>query len=71
MARAASAVSVTVLPWALPGEGRSFRRRAAGGWPLLAVLAVQAALSLRLLRADTASLSEAQYLNAGHLEWAH
>ena len=43
----------------------------AGGWPLLAVLAVQAALSLRLLRADTASQSEAPYLNAGHLEWAH
>ena len=43
----------------------------AGGWPLLAVLAVQAALSLRLLRADTASQSEALYLNAGHLEWAH
>jgi hypothetical protein len=35
------------------------------------VLAVQAALSLRLLRADTASQSEALYLNAGHLEWAH
>jgi Dolichyl-phosphate-mannose-protein mannosyltransferase len=67
----ASAVSVTVLPWALPGEGRSFRRRVAAGWPLLAVLAVQAALSLRLLRADTASQSEAQYLIAGHLEWAH
>ncbi len=67
----ASDVSVTVLPWALPGEGRSFRRRVAAGWPLLAVLAVQAALSLRLLRADTASQSEAQYLIAGHLEWAH
>ena len=42
-----------------------------GAWPLLAVLAVQAALSLRLLRADTASQSEALYLLAGHLEWAH
>ena len=67
----APAVSVTVLPWALPGEGRSFRRRVAAGWPLLAVLAVQAVLSLRLLRADTASQDEAQYLSAGHLEWAH
>ena len=67
----ASGVSVTFLPWALPGEGRSLRRRVAGGWPLLAVLAVQAALSLRLLRADTASQSEALYLHAGHLEWAH
>ena len=42
-----------------------------GAWPLLVVLAVQAALSLRLLRADTASQSEALYLYAGHLEWAH
>jgi dolichyl-phosphate-mannose-protein mannosyltransferase len=35
------------------------------------VLAVQTAFSLRLLRADTASQSEAQYLYAGHLEWAN
>src|SRR5215831_20762397 len=42
-----------------------------GVWPLLAVLAVQAALSLRLVRADTASVSEAAALHAGHLEWAH
>jgi hypothetical protein len=40
-------------------------------WPLLAVLVVQAALSLRLLRADTAFQDEATYLWAGHLEWAH
>jgi hypothetical protein len=42
-----------------------------GGWLLLVVLAVQAGLSVRLLRADTASQSEALYLRAGHLEWAH
>jgi Dolichyl-phosphate-mannose-protein mannosyltransferase len=42
-----------------------------GGWPLLAVLAVQAVLSLRLVRADTAFQDEALYLWAGHLEWAH
>ena len=42
-----------------------------GGWPLLAVLAVQAALSLRLVWADTAFQDEATYLWAGHLEWAH
>ena len=42
-----------------------------GTWPLLAVLAVQAALSLRLLRADTANQGEAAYLHAGHLEWTH
>ena len=35
------------------------------------MLAVQAVLSLRLVRADTANQSEAAYLNAGHLEWAH
>ncbi len=35
------------------------------------MLAVQAGLSLRLLRADTASQSEALYLRAGHLEWAN
>ena len=39
--------------------------------PLLAVLAVQAALSLRLVRADTAFQDEALYLWAGHREWAH
>ena len=42
-----------------------------GGWLLLAVLAVQAALSVRLLGADTAYVDEATYLWAGHLEWAH
>jgi Dolichyl-phosphate-mannose-protein mannosyltransferase len=41
------------------------------GWPLLAVLAVQALLSLRLVRADTAFEDEATYLWAGHLQWAH
>ena len=42
-----------------------------GTLPLLAVLTVQAALSLRLVRADTAFQDEAAYLSAGHLEWAH
>jgi hypothetical protein len=40
-------------------------------WPLLAVLAVQAVLSIRLVHADTAFEDEAAYLWAGHLEWAH
>jgi Dolichyl-phosphate-mannose-protein mannosyltransferase len=35
------------------------------------VLAVQAVLSVRLVRADTAFEDEATYLWAGHLEWAH
>jgi len=43
----------------------------ASSWLLLAVLAVQAVLSFRLVRADTAFEDEAAYLWAGHLEWAH
>ncbi len=35
------------------------------------MLAVQAAGSLRLLRADTAFQDEALYLWAGHMEWSH
>ena len=49
---------------------RTARLRVSGNWPLLAVLAVQAALSLRLVGADTAFQDEALYLWAGHLEWA-
>ena len=59
-----------MLSEVLPGGGAR-GRRLLGLWPLLVVLAVQAGLSLRLLRADTASQSEARYLRAGHLEWAH
>jgi len=40
-------------------------------WPLLAVLGVQTALSVSVVRARTAFGDEALYLNAGHLEWAH
>lgn len=47
---------------------RTARLRVPGNWPLLAVLAVQAALSLRLVGADTAFQDEALYLWAGHLE---
>ena len=46
--------------------------RHAPRWPpLLAVLAVQAVLSIRLVHANTAFEDEATYLWAGHLEWAH
>jgi 4-amino-4-deoxy-L-arabinose transferase-like glycosyltransferase len=41
-----------------------------GRLPLLAVLAVQASLSLRLIWSNTAFQDEALYLRAGHLEWA-
>src|ERR1700761_3678479 len=40
-------------------------------WPLVLVLIVQAVLSARLIRADTAFQDEALYLWAGHLEWAN
>jgi putative flippase GtrA len=39
--------------------------------PLLAILAVQSVLSLRLVWSNTAFQDEAQYLWIGHLEWAH
>ena len=60
------------VPGAAAGRaGRAGWRRAPGWWPLAAVLAVQAAGSLRLVRADTAFQDEALYLWAGHLQWAH
>jgi hypothetical protein len=40
-------------------------------WPLLAVLAVQAALSASMVRTRAAFGDEALYLSAGHLEWSH
>jgi 4-amino-4-deoxy-L-arabinose transferase-like glycosyltransferase len=40
-------------------------------WLLYVVLALQAALSLRLVWANTAFQDEGLYLWAGHLEWAH
>jgi Dolichyl-phosphate-mannose-protein mannosyltransferase len=60
------------------GSHRAGTRRAGRGWqvaggllPLFVVLAVQAALSVRLVRADTAFQDEATYLWAGHLQWTH
>jgi 4-amino-4-deoxy-L-arabinose transferase-like glycosyltransferase len=50
---------------------RVLGRHAPGWWPLAAVLIVQAVLSIRLVRADTAFEDEATYLWAGHLEWSH
>jgi 4-amino-4-deoxy-L-arabinose transferase-like glycosyltransferase len=51
--------------------GRAAKLRVPASLLLLAILAVQAGLSLRLVRADTAFEDEATYLWAGHLEWAH
>lgn len=47
------------------------RRVTRWGWLLLAVVAVQAALSLRLVWSNTAFQDEALYLWAGHVEWSH
>jgi hypothetical protein len=52
-------------------QEQGFRVRLPGWWPLGAVLAVQAALSLRLVWSNTAFPDEALYLWAGHLEWEH
>ena len=55
------------------GPGSAGRRRALHRlpWPLLAILAIQAALSLRLVWSNTAFEDEALYLWAGHMEWSH
>jgi hypothetical protein len=55
----------------MPPRGVWWSGPPTGPWPLLCVLAVQAALSLRLLWANTAFQDEALYLWAGHEEWAH
>jgi hypothetical protein len=51
-----------------PARRRALRRLP---WPLLAVLAVQAALSARLVWSNTAFQDEALYLWAGRLEISH
>jgi 4-amino-4-deoxy-L-arabinose transferase-like glycosyltransferase len=59
-------------PSGLAAARRSARSAwsAAARWPLFVVLAVQAALSLRLVWSNTAFQDEGLYLRAGHLEWA-
>jgi hypothetical protein len=52
-------------------EDASRSARVGFPWQLVAVLVVQAALSLRLLWSNTAFMDEALYLWAGHMEWAH
>ena len=77
--RQATEASDTSAPGAAPAapaegsrwEGRVLARHAPRWWPLAVVLAVQAALSIRLVGADTAFEDEATYLWAGHLEWVH
>ncbi len=66
---------VTALPQSATAASHRLERPVGqgvvGNWPLAVILAVQALLSLRLVRADTAFQDEALYLWAGHLEWAH
>ncbi len=58
-------------PDGLTMRDRPGQRAAAGTrWPLLVVLVVQAALSLRLVWSNTAFQDEGLYLRAGQLEWA-
>ena len=40
-------------------------------WPLVVVLLIQSALSLRLVWTNTAYTDEALYLWSGHMEWSH
>jgi hypothetical protein len=58
---------------ARPGSSHYFgmRHGLARRWPLVTVLGVQAALSLKLVWSNSAFQDEALYLRAGHLEWAH
>jgi len=66
------AAETAVVRWRAGGFGRGvWWRGVPAWWPLLAVLAVQAGLSLRLVGADTAFQDEGLYLWAGHREWAH
>jgi 4-amino-4-deoxy-L-arabinose transferase-like glycosyltransferase len=72
-----TALETIVLPRPAPAQRRGGAHRArparrAGPLAALAViLALQAALSVRLLRQDTAFGDEALYLWAGHLQWAY
>jgi hypothetical protein len=65
----AGTLPVTGRPKAEPSRWE--KARAPAWLPLAVVLAVQAALSVRLVGADTAFMDEGTYLWAGHLELAH
>ena len=63
--RVASAVADIAAP-----RTSSLRERLVLRSPLVVVVAVQAALSARLIWSNTAFQDEGLYLRAGHLEWA-
>src|ERR1700733_1129549 len=61
----------TVAAAADSKAARLLARLAAGPWPLLGIIVVQALLCLRLVWSNTAFQDEGLYLWAGRLEWAH
>jgi len=70
--RADSAHSGAMAPEASAASRAGQRRRFTRmPWPMLAVLAAQAGLSIRLLWVNTAFMDEGQYLWTGHLEITH
>jgi 4-amino-4-deoxy-L-arabinose transferase-like glycosyltransferase len=66
----AAVIDPTLPPGAIVPSERRNRWSADIRWPLLVVLAVQLALSLRLVWSNTAFQDEGLYLRAGHLEWS-
>lgn len=52
-------------------DGTSWQSRLAASWPLYVVLAVQAALTLRLVGLDTPFTDEALYVSTGRIELWH
>jgi putative flippase GtrA len=57
--------------WSMSERIHLRRRLTSQAWPVLAILVIQSALSLRLVWSNTAFQDEALYLWAGHLELAH
>lgn len=68
----ASPNAAVTRPWAAAVRPhRTARVSIRVNWPLAAILALQAALSLTLVWSNTAFGDEANYLWTGRLEWAH
>src|ERR1022692_1287339 len=65
-ADASALATAPVAPRAADRQGRARGLPVPGWWPLAAVLAVQAILSIRLVRADTASQDGPRSLWPGH-----
>jgi putative flippase GtrA len=57
--------------WSMTDRREWWRVFTRGPWPLMGVLTVQAALSLRLIWSNTAFMDEALYLSAGRWELTH